>query len=111
MRGGENPDRAVTRVIDALPPEEAKVVSNVSASGDLFLTQDTLVVISKRSERVLGYDVSQPESPEKKWSMSLNSSVVTARLYDDRVYLVLRESIDRDDPCPVRPLEPVTGDL
>lgn len=89
-----------TRVISPDPVDDPSVTHEIPESGELLVHQDTLIVLSND---VHGYDVS--ESPREEWSLDLNrsTSVVSARLHDGAVYLVLKQTIDRDDPCPIKP--------
>ncbi|MEM7816679.1 MAG: beta-propeller domain-containing protein, partial [Candidatus Aenigmatarchaeota archaeon] len=50
------------------------------------------------------YDISNPESPSQVWKIELNSSLITSRLYGDKIYLVTRKEIDYYHPCPIVPL-------
>lgn len=89
-----------TKVIDALPPEEMEVVENISGSGDMLLGNETLVAL--RGDEIIGYDIDG--SPSKAWTAELNASVVQARLYDGTVYAVLSDEVNREEPCPIRPM-------
>jgi uncharacterized secreted protein with C-terminal beta-propeller domain len=93
-----------TSVVDALPPESANVTANIEATGDLLLVGETLVVIG--DERVAGYDVSDPSSPERLWERDLSAQVETARLQGGQVYLVLASDVDSE--CPVEPVDGTT---
>ncbi|MFC7077826.1 beta-propeller domain-containing protein [Haloarcula halophila] len=97
----ERPDQA-THVIDVTDPDAPEVHSEISDSGKLLQTGDTLVVIGHRN--VTGYDVSDPENPEQSWERSLNHTAVTARLQDGTAFLVTRSGVGLDTPCPIRPL-------
>jgi uncharacterized secreted protein with C-terminal beta-propeller domain len=92
-----------TKVVDVQPPGSAEKLTQVPATGKLLLVNDTLVVIGQ--DAVYGYDVSNPENPDRLWSKSLDANVVTGRLHDGTVYLVLASRLDAQDPCPVEPLE------
>jgi uncharacterized secreted protein with C-terminal beta-propeller domain len=91
-----------THVVSASDPAEPEVIADIDTNGRMLLSNDTLVVIE--DEQLRGYDVSDAENPERNWTVALNHSVVTARLYDGRMYLVTREEISLSDPCPVEPL-------
>ncbi|MFB6184944.1 MAG: beta-propeller domain-containing protein [Haloarculaceae archaeon] len=91
-----------TTVVSASDPADPERIGDVEASGRLLLGNDTLVVL--QADRLLGYDVSDPANPRRRWSHSLNGSVVTARLYAGHLYLVTRTTPSLDDPCPVEPL-------
>jgi uncharacterized secreted protein with C-terminal beta-propeller domain len=101
--------RSNITVLDAVPPEEARVIASVRGSAgdwwggtdDLLLREDTLITIGETGIR--GYDVTDPGAPEQRWQKDVNGTVETARMYDGSIYLVVREAIDRQQPCPVRP--------
>jgi uncharacterized secreted protein with C-terminal beta-propeller domain len=92
-----------TKVLDVQPPGSAEKLTQLPATGNLLLVNDTLVVVGKQA--LYAYDVSNPEHPDRLWSRSLNASVVTGRLHDGTVYLVLANRLDAGDPCPVEPVE------
>ncbi|WP_267641799.1 beta-propeller domain-containing protein [Haloarchaeobius amylolyticus] len=90
-----------TRVLDTSDPAAPAVVENIEASGKLLLAGDTLVVFDRQG--VYAYDVSNPESPDRTWSRTLNASVRSVRLMDGKLYLVLQKGVRPDHPCPVEP--------
>jgi inhibitor of cysteine peptidase len=102
-RDHEQEDGHDTHVISADDPGAPEEVATIDSNGRMLLSGDTLVVIE--DNQLLGYDVSAPSSPEQVWSQSLNSSVVTARLYDGQFYLVTRDRVSLDEPCPIEPLD------
>jgi len=85
-----------TYVINAYPPEELAVLGNLSESGNLLLLEDTLVVLS--SKKITGYD---KENLKKKWELRLNASIVDARLYEGKIYVVVREWVNEYVKCPI----------
>jgi inhibitor of cysteine peptidase len=91
-----------THVIDASDPDAPAVVSRINTSGKLLQTGDRLVAFE--SERVVGYDVSDPQNPTEAWSKPLNGSFVTAREANGTVYLVTESSVGLGTECPIRPL-------
>jgi len=93
-----------TSIVDALPPESANVTAKIDATGDLLLVDETLVVVD--DDRVAGYDVSDPSSPERLWERDLSAQVETARLQGGQVYLVLAGDVDSE--CPVEPVDGTT---
>ncbi len=94
------PMQSETKIIKAFPPDEMKDLNKIAYSGDLLLNNKVLIIFS--GESILGYDVSRPESPEQKWENNLEDNyLVTARLYKDKLYLVLGNYINQESPCPV----------
>ncbi len=90
-----------TKIIKAYPPESLKLDSEIDKGGELLLHNDTLIIFGH--DRIYGYNVSK--KPEKAWNIELNGSLVSARLYGDRIYLVTRIWVDFYNPCPIRPLK------
>lgn len=102
---------AKTKVIKAFPPAELVEEAEIGRPGNLLLSKKTLVIFS--GPKIYGYDISRPESPQEKWDFELESKneLVTARLYQDRVYAVLRQRINIPRPCPIVPLTGREGGL
>ncbi len=95
---------AKTKVIKAFPPTDLAQEAEIEKSGDLLLVKDILVIFS--GQDILGYDVSNPQKPQKKWEIDLEkkNSIVTSRLFKDKIYLVTKNLIDEIHPCPIKPL-------
>lgn len=93
-----------TNVINAWPVNDLELSSEIDLTGELLLVDNILVVFS--GQNIVAYDVLDPKAPTKKWDMKLanNSYLVTSRLYNDQLYLVTQTSINRYNPCPVKPL-------
>jgi inhibitor of cysteine peptidase len=91
-----------TQVISAGDPANPEVIANIDSNGKMLISGDDLVVLEE--DRLLGYNVNDADNPTQQWTKPLNNSVVTARLYDGRLYLVTQEQISLSDPCPVEPL-------
>lgn len=93
-----------TKVIKAFPPEDLNLETKIEQRGDLLLTKNILVIFS--GTNIYGYDISQPKSPEKKWEIKLEekNQILSARLYQDKIYLVTKTQIDTYRPCPIKPL-------
>lgn len=92
-------------VLSVDPPGSVEEIGTIADNGRLLRANDTLVVLG--SDAVVGYDVSDPASPEVVWNRTVEGHVADARLMDGQVYLVLSSGIDRQ-PCPVQPLEGVS---
>ncbi len=92
-----------TNIINAFPPADLAMESEINNTGNLLLTKDVLVIFSYQN--IVGYDVSNPKSTVKKWNIKLNDTlIVTSHLYNGKIYLVLRNYIDEYNPCPIKPL-------
>jgi len=98
------PKTGETKIIDAFPPEDLKIEEKIEERGDLLLAKDILVIFSE--DKIFGYDVSNPQSPKKKWEVKLedNNFLVGARLYQNKIYLITKTQIDTYRPCPIKPL-------
>jgi len=93
-----------TKIVKAFPAEDLKIDGKIEERGDLLLIKDILVIFSE--DKILGYDVSNPQTPKKKWEVKLedNNLLVGARLYQNKIYLVSKTQIDSYHPCPIKPL-------
>ena len=89
-----------TRIIKAFPPKELKIEYEINKSGELLLINNTLVLLKR--DLIVGYNVSK--KPEKIWNVELNGSLVAARLYNNTIYLVVKNQINYFNPCPIKPL-------
>ncbi len=99
-------ERPTTKVVGAFPPADLAVISedDIEVTGEMLLVDDQLLVFTH--DRVVAYDVRNPDTPTKDWEKSYGerTSLVTARLMDEVVYLVTATSLRRDRPCPPVPL-------
>lgn len=92
-----------TTAVSAFPLDALKVAGTIEDGGELLLSGTNLLVFG--NQKLTGYDVTDPAKPAKKWDMTYEKSeLVASRLYGDTVYLVMRNTINMTDPCPVRPL-------
>ncbi|MDA2936380.1 beta-propeller domain-containing protein [Patescibacteria group bacterium AH-259-L05] len=93
-----------TKLVKAFPPTELFLDSSIDKAGNLLLKNNILVIFS--GQEILGYDVTDPQSPEKKWKVELEerTSLVSARLYENKIYVVTKQNINYSDPCPIIPL-------
>lgn len=91
------------KLLDPSPPENLSITSEIDKKGKMLLKEDVLVIFSR--ENIYGYDVSDPSSPSQKWKIDMNGSLAGARLYNNNVYMVIKEQIDYSHPCPIRPLK------
>jgi uncharacterized secreted protein with C-terminal beta-propeller domain len=98
------PSSGQTRLVKAFPAAELALDGKIDKSGNLLLQNGILMVFS--NDAVAAYDVKDPKTPKSLWNLKLGGQnyVEGARLYNDRVYLVLRSQINEVSPCPIRPL-------
>jgi uncharacterized secreted protein with C-terminal beta-propeller domain len=94
-----------TKAIKAFPPADLQIEADIDKQGDLLLNNNILVVFSGNNE-IYGYDVTDPTQPEEKWLVELQQRnfLETARLYQDKIYLITRTRINTPRPCPIKPL-------
>jgi len=105
----DNINRNKINIINAWPPADLEIDAEIEKTGSLLLSNNILIIFS--GQEILGYDVSNPADPIKKWESELeeNTYLVTARLYNDQIYLVTSSRINSSQPCPIKPLV-VNGD-
>jgi uncharacterized secreted protein with C-terminal beta-propeller domain len=89
------------RIIDALPPENAQEIANIKETGDLLLSDNTLVVLA--NDQLIGIDVTDQSNPAISWREDLadDQRIQTARLKDGQIQLVTKTNVNRSDPCPI----------
>jgi inhibitor of cysteine peptidase len=93
-----------TIAVDAFPIEDLSLKANISGQGQLLLSDNVLIVLAY--DKITGYDTSDYE---ELWHFSLNdSSLITARLYNSKLYLVLTKYVNQYSPCEITPMEGVT---
>ncbi|WP_421077980.1 beta-propeller domain-containing protein [Methanothermococcus sp. Ax23] len=78
-----------TYIIDALPPESAEIIKDISNGGVLYLCNDNLIIIDYNNDEILNYNVSNPKNPKLKWKMDLNGSYVDSRVHNGKLYLIV----------------------
>jgi uncharacterized secreted protein with C-terminal beta-propeller domain len=95
-----------TSIIKSFPPSElaSKKISSIDKSGNLLLSNGILVVFS--GQDIIGYDVTDTKNPKEVWKESIkdNSSLVSARLFQGKIYAVTRTSLNMIRPCPIEPM-------
>ncbi|MFH0952532.1 MAG: beta-propeller domain-containing protein [Patescibacteria group bacterium] len=93
-----------TKVIKAFPPADLAERTDIDKNGELLLSDDTLMVLS--GDAVFGYDVSNPDSPKEAWTVEYgsNASVVSSRLYNGKMYLIMQSYVYPSTSCPLEPL-------
>jgi len=90
-----------TSIISAFPPEDLDLSSQIEQSGDMLLSDNTLVFLNGND--IVAYDVSDKKNPQKSWTIKLDSRQYynTARLMDGKIYLVTNSWNDRNFVCPM----------
>lgn len=102
-----------TQVIQAFPIAELARQAKIEVAGQLLLADQTLIILGQQqSQAVLtGYDVSTPAQPVQRWQVRLaeQGQVVTARLKENRLYVLTQQSLFNGPACPFIPLTESTG--
>lgn len=100
------PRTGKVKLIEAYPPQQAEISSEITKSGDLLLSGNILMVFSDFKRKIYGYDVSDPTEPREKWTVEIKDQdeIVGARLYGDKVFLATRSFLNYDTPCPYEPI-------
>lgn len=95
------PQVLTTKVIDALPADAIKELAKIPATGDLLLSDDTLMVFE--NDQILAFDISSPTEPKKLWDVDFEdqTSVHTVRLIDGKLYVLTQSYLDYGNPCPI----------
>jgi len=90
-----------THLIKAYPAQDLSQDSIIDKTGNLLLSDNILIVFEQRN--IYGYDVSDPKKPSKKWTVELDekNTLVQARLYGDKIYLITSTQASRYNPCVV----------
>jgi len=98
------PNTNKTSVINATPPTELEEIADIENTGELLLDGDNLIIFS--GNKITGYDVEDPEKPKEEWEIKLenNNYIVSSRLYNNKVYLITRQSTYSSNRCPIIPL-------
>ncbi|MBT4849802.1 hypothetical protein HON36_03035 [Candidatus Parcubacteria bacterium] len=92
-------------LINAWPVKDLNLDGIIPAKGgQLLLEEDTLLVFY--GQEITAYNVSETTDPTQLWNIKLdnNTSIVTSRLYDEELYLVTKNYINRSQPCPFNPV-------
>jgi len=91
------------KIIKALPINDLEVISKIDKAGEMFLSKNILVIFN--GANVYGYDISNIKSPKQKWNIELKEGyIVQSRMYNNKIYLVISNSINELSPCPIKPL-------
>ncbi len=101
------PEQRGVTAITAFPLEKLGVASeHIKERGEMLFVKDTSTLIILSYPSIVAYNVKNPSKPTKMWELGLeqNTSVQTARLKDNTVYLVTQTYLDQSAPCPVVPL-------
>jgi uncharacterized secreted protein with C-terminal beta-propeller domain len=90
-----------TKIITAFPPALLAQKGSIPKQGNLLLNNDTLIVFSQN--QILGFDVTNPATPTEQWKIDVENKnqIVTSRLFNNKLFVVMKTRINRNRPCPV----------
>ncbi|MFH0819486.1 MAG: beta-propeller domain-containing protein [bacterium] len=99
------------QLIKAFPPTALGLDGKIDKMGEMLLSQKMLLVFAKQydyaqSNQIFGFDVSDPKTPAEKWKIDLEekTSLVSSRLYQNKLYLITKQGLNEERPCPIKPL-------
>ncbi|MCS3901586.1 beta-propeller domain-containing protein [Methanococcus voltae] len=79
-----------TYMIDALPPETAKLIGEIGKSGELYLQDDNLLIIEY--DKISCYNVEDIKNPSLSWTKNLNDTrYIDSRIIDGKLYMIFSE--------------------
>ncbi|USN53356.1 MAG: beta-propeller domain-containing protein [Candidatus Nomurabacteria bacterium] len=98
-------------ILNAIPANALAVAGTLPTSGQLLLTDNEVLVLGY--DGVHAYPANTSTVSEATWEMSYGdaTSLVTARLREDTLYLVTSTSLNTTQPCPITPLRIAEGDV
>ncbi len=103
-------------IIKAFPPKDISLLTNITSENkefikNLLLDKDNKILITFGYKTINAYNIATPGNPEKIWNYEYaeNNELLTARLYQGKIYLFLRSYIDRKNPCPLNILNNPTN--
>ena len=100
------PRQGVT-AITTFPLESLGIASNsIPEQGEMLLVKDQKILVIMATNKIVAYDISDPAKPVKKWTNDFkdNTSLITARLKDNKIYLVTSTYPNIKSPCPIIPM-------
>lgn len=108
MMPGFGQTQAETVLVGALPPSAMKMRSSLPVAGDMLIDNKNLVIFGQSDKGAVlltGYNVANPGAPKKLWELPFDSrsQKIAARLYKNKVYLVVSTfpSLTRSCPMPL----------
>ncbi|PIY68976.1 hypothetical protein COY90_03070 [Candidatus Roizmanbacteria bacterium CG_4_10_14_0_8_um_filter_39_9] len=112
-RNPEIISRGGISIFNTSPPGTISSKKTMNMSGDMLLSNNTLVVFNESNyakRTVTGFDISNPQSPQTSWKIPLKENVtrVAARLLNDKLYLVTKTYPQSGHPCPI-PMLDISG--
>lgn len=97
------PPKQTVKIISAFPPTNLKKISSIEGSGEMLLTNGSLIIFSYNS--LAGYDVSDSTSPTQKWKLELdeqsNNQIVASRLSNGKLFIISKVFVNEFTPCAI----------
>lgn len=95
-----------TKIVKSFPVEDLQLLNEIDETGELLLLKDKKILVIFTPNSISGYDVSDAKNPKKIWNFKYenNFNLLNARLYQNKIYFILKQYIDFREPCPIRPL-------
>lgn len=78
-------------IIGAYPPENMSVILEIPHTGKLYYIKNKLIIIDNIKRQIYAYNVSNPKNISLIWKLNLNGSYVDSRLYNGKLYLMVRQ--------------------
>jgi len=90
-----------TDIISAYPPNKISKIQTIDEGGELLLGDNILIIVKTGS--LLGYDIANPEEPNKIWEYKTQEGVVidSVRNYKDKILILGRKFVNQSSPCPI----------
>ena len=97
-------------VISALPPSDMNIESIIEDGDEILISDNKLIVVNTKYVRAYDLLTRDKKSIKKAWEFTStkDSYIDKVRLLDGKLYIVSRNRIIPDNPCPVIPF--VKGD-
>ncbi len=97
-------------VISALPPSDMSIESIIEDGDEILISDNKLIVVNTKYVRAYDLLTRDKKSIKKVWEFTStkDSYIDKVRLLDGKLYIVSRNRIIPDNPCPVIPF--VKGD-
>ncbi|MDK2875871.1 MAG: hypothetical protein PWQ22_281 [Archaeoglobaceae archaeon] len=83
-------------IVKAFPPEELQKIKELSEGGEMLIFEKNLIILSGNKLKAFS-----TEDFSEKYSAELNGSIITARLHEGKIYLILSQYAEL---CPIVPL-------
>ncbi|MFH1457418.1 MAG: beta-propeller domain-containing protein [Patescibacteria group bacterium] len=100
------------KTINAFPIDNLKLAGEIDKQGEMMLYKNILIIFG--DDKIYGYDISDASNPDEVWTVDLSDRrtyLLTSRLYEDTIYLVLNTYLTPDTICPMSLFEDARGEV